>query len=270
MVVYIDVLIIVNFYITYLLLRASARLLHNQLKSVRLIIASVLGGISSIFAIFSFPILVQLPLRFLLVVVPVIVGFGFSGIKPLLMQVLTAFSISLLLCGAVMALREFTGNSFFAQVGGFIYLDVSVLTLILSTTAAYLLISVFRRILDSAEAKKSYRLTIEKSGKVVQLTAFSDSGNNLRDFFTGLPVIVCRLSSVGEIAPKGIVSAKIEPPEGVRLIPYTTIDGTGIIAAFRADKVIVDGKRVDALIGVGENAMKNEDFEAILNPKILI
>lgn len=270
MVIYIDVLIIVNFYITYFMLKSAARLLHCRLKSVQLIIASCLGGISSVVAVFSLPILVQLLFRCALIVIPVVVAFGFSGIKPLILEVFTSFSISLLLCGAVIALREFTGNSFFSQFGGFVYLDVSVLTLIFSTTAAYLLISVFRRILDRADVQKSYRLTIEKNGKSVQLTAFSDSGNNLRDFFTGLPVIVCRLSSVSEIAPEGITSAQSEPPVGVRLIPYTTIDGTGVIAAFRADEVIVDGKRVDALIGVGEKAMESEDFEAVLNPKILI
>ncbi len=270
MVIYIDVLIIVNLYITYFTLKASARLLHRRIKSARLVIASCLGGISSVAAVFSLPIFVQLLLRCALIVIPVVIAFGFSGLKPLLLHVFISFSISLLLCGVVITLREFTGNSFFAEVGGFVYLDVSVLTLIFSTTAAYLLISVFRRILDRTDVQKSYQLTIEKNGKSVQLTAFSDSGNNLRDFFTGLPVIVCRLSSVYELAPKGIASAESEPPVGVRLIPYTTIDGTGIIAAFRADEVTVDGKRVDVLIGVGKSAMKNEDFDAILNPKILI
>lgn len=270
MVVYIDVLVVVNFYITYLLLKSTAALLHTRLKTGRLIAASILGGISAVTAVFSLPIWLELPVRCALLVIPVLTAFGFSDARRLLLRTFTAYAISLLLCGTVTALRELTGNSFFAQIGGFVYLDVSVLTLIFSTTAAYLLISVFRRILDRTDVKKSYQLTIEKNGKSVQLTAFSDSGNNLRDFFTGLPVIVCRLSSVSELVPKDIEQFQGEPPSGVRLIPYTTIDGTGIIAAFRADEVTVDGKQVDALIGIGENAMKNEDFEAILNPKILI
>lgn len=270
MVVYIDVLVVVNFYITYLLLKATARLLHTRLKTSRTIIASIIGGISAVTAIFPIPNWLGIPVRCLLLVIPVLTAFGFSTIKRLLIRTFTAYAISLLLCGTVTALRELTGNSFFAQIGGFVYLDISVLTLIFSTTAAYLLISVFRRVLDRTDVQKSYQLTIKKNGKAVQLTAFSDSGNNLRDFFTGLPVIVCRFSSVQNLAPEGIELFQNEPPIGVRLIPYTTIDGTGIISAFRVDEVTVDGKRVEALIGIGENAIKNEDFEAILNPKILI
>lgn len=270
MTIYIDVLIIVNFYITYFVLRAAAKLLHTQLKTRRLIAAAVIGGITSAAAVFTLPFWSAIPLRCALTVMSVIVAFGFSGIKPMLLQSFVSFAVSLLLCGAVIAFRELTGNSFFAEVGGFVYLDVSVLTLIFSTTAAYLLISLFRRILDKPVSDGSVLLEIKNNGKTVRLTAFQDSGNTLRDFFTGLPVIVCRLSSVSGLAPPGIEQAQNDPPPGVRLIPYSTIDGTGIIAAFRADEVTVDGKDVDALIGVSDRAMKNEDFEAVLNPKILI
>ena len=55
MTVYIDVLIVVNFYITYFVLRASAGLLHTRLKMGRLIAAAVIGGISSAAAVFAFP-----------------------------------------------------------------------------------------------------------------------------------------------------------------------------------------------------------------------
>lgn len=270
MIVYIDVLIIVNLYITYFLLKATARMLRTRLKTGRLIAGAVIGGVSAAAAVLPLPVWAQIPVRCVLLAVPVLAAFGFSDIKRLLLRVFTAYAVSLILCGAVIALREFTGNAFFAQVGGFIYLDISVLTLIFATTAAYLTLSVFRRILDRTDVQKSYLLIIKRNGKTVQLTAFSDSGNNLHDFFTGLPVIVCRLSSVSELAPEGIERSQSEPPAGIRLIPYSTISSTGVIAAFRADEITVDGKRIDALIGVGENAMKNEDFDAVLNPRILI
>ena len=270
MTVYIDVLIVVNFYITYFVLRASAGLLHTRLKMGRLIAAAVIGGISSAAAVFAFPFWAAIPLRCALTVLPVITAFGFSGIKPLLLQSFVSFAVSLLLCGVVIGLRELTGNSFFAEVGGFVYLNVSVLTLIISTTAAYLLLSLFRRILDKPCSDGSVPLEIKNNGKTVRLNAFLDSVNTLRDFFTGLPVIVCRLSSVSGLAPPGIERAQSDPPAGVRLIPYSTIDGSGIIAAFRADEVTVGGKDVDVLIGVSDTAMKNEEFEAVFNPKILI
>ena len=50
--------------------------------------------------------------------------------------------------------------------------------------------------------------------------------------------------------------------------------GSGIITAFRPDSVTVNRggeiKKIDALIGTGGDLSEKEDFDAILNPKILI
>ena len=51
MVIYLDVLMAVNFLITYFSLKAAARLLHAGYSTRRLIAASVFGGISSLSAV---------------------------------------------------------------------------------------------------------------------------------------------------------------------------------------------------------------------------
>ncbi|MGN0617766.1 MAG: sigma-E processing peptidase SpoIIGA, partial [Ruminiclostridium sp.] len=53
MTIYLDVLIIVNIYITYFILKAAARLLHIKYRFFRLAAGSVFGGFSSLAAVLS-------------------------------------------------------------------------------------------------------------------------------------------------------------------------------------------------------------------------
>ncbi len=274
MVIYLDVLIVVNVYLTYFILKASARLLRVRLPTGRLIAASVFGGISSITAAFGLSFWYSLLLKAGLTLLLTLAAFGFSEIRSFLPRFFTVLSVGMLVCGAAVLLREWTGSSFLTAAGGYVYLDVSILTLVGATTAAYLLISLLRRILDRPSSDARFTLKIRNNGKTVVLTAFPDSGNMLRDFLTGLPVIVCRAQSVLPVAPKGIEAAETNPPPGVRLIPYATIDSGGCIAAFRAEQITVTGenqqkKNIDALIGVGANGLDG-DFDAVINPKLLV
>lgn len=275
MVIYLDVLIVVNVYITYFTLRASARLLRARLKTRRLILASVFGGISSATAAFSLSFLGALLLKAGLTLLLTLTAFGFSGVRRFLSRFFVVLSVGMLICGTAVLLREWTGSAVFTEAGGYVYLNVSILTLVGATTGAYLLIVLFRRFLDRPAADARLHLKIKNNGKTVVITAFPDSGNNLRDFLTGLPVIVCRAGAVLSVAPEGIEAAKTAPPAGVRLIPYTTVSGGGCIAAFRAEEITVTDemlrdKAVEALIGIGEREFGEGEFDAVMNPKLLL
>ncbi len=275
MVIYLDVLIVVNVYITYFVLRASARLLRVRLRAGRLIPASVFGGISSVTAALPLPFFGALLLKAGLTLLLTLIAFGFSEGKRFLLRFFTVLAVGMLICGAAVLIRERTGIGFLTASGGYVYFDVSIPILVGATTASYFAVTLFRRILDRPSADARLSLKIKNNGKTVVLTAYPDSGNHLRDFLTGLPVILCRASSVEPIAPEGIASAKTAPPAGVRLIPYSTVGNAGCIAAFRAERITVtDGsfpdKEIEALIGVGEREFGGDDFDAVMNPKLLI
>ncbi len=272
--IYLDVLIVVNVYITYFVLKASARLMRFRLATGRLIAASVLGGVSSVTAALGLSFFWAFLLKAGLTLLLTLTAFGFSGVKAFLLRFFTVLAVSMLACGAAVLLREWTDSGILTAAGGYVYLNVSIITLVGASTAAYLLAALLRRILDRPSADARLELKVQNNGKTVVLTAFPDSGNTLCDFLTGLPVIVCSERSVLPVAPEGIQTAQTSPPAGVRLIPYTTIDGGGCIAAFRAEKVTVAGescpkKAVEALIGVGAEGF-NGDFDAVINPKLLL
>lgn len=274
MIIYVDVLIVINTYITYFTLKATAKLLHLGYSTKRLIGASVLGGASAVTAVLSLNFPLAVLIRFALTTLITVTAFGFSGMKPLVLRSAVNIVSASLVCGAAIFLREVTGNSFFNAAGGYAYLDISIITLIFSTTAVYILITLFRRISDKPSQGELITVKIRHNNKTAVIAAYPDSGNNLRDFLTGMPVIICRKDKIEGIIPTDYKDGEAIPC-GTRLIPFSSVGGSGFITAFRPDYVSVKRengceKAVDVLIGTGGMGLENEEFDAILNPKILI
>ena len=273
MTIYIDVLIVINTYITYFTLKAAAALLHAGYKISRIIAASIFGGITAVSALIPLNLWEGLLLRLLLTAAVCFIAFSYSGIKRLLLTSAVTTAIAAFICGIVFLIREFAGNSFCIPIRGYVYIDISIITLIFSTTAVYIIISLFRRFLDKPTESSILTIEVRHGNCTVNLKAYADSGNNLRDFLTGLPVIVCQAEKIKRIMPES--PSKEEIAKGVRLIPFSSVGGSGIITAFRPDLIIfyTNGgakKEVNALIGTGEMSFNEKDFDAIFNPKILI
>lgn len=270
MVIYLDVLIAVNFIITYFSLKAASKLLHAGYSTKRLIAASAFGGLSSLSAVIPLDFIGSFFLKIILTFAMVFIAFGFVNISSFVFRTLITAVIAALVCGVTILLRELTGSSFFGAAGGYPYLDISVFLLIISTTVVYALIAVYRRICDKPQKEEMIKLIIEKNGISAEITAYPDSGNNLRDFLTGLPVIVCRKDSLKNIIPDFRNNSR-----GLRLIPFSSVGANGIITAFRADRITAvygngNKTQIDALIGTYDGSLENESFEAVINPKIII
>lgn len=270
MVIYLDVLVVINFCITYFSLKATAKLLHAGYRTGRLIAAAVMGGFSSLTALLTLDFFPSFLLKLALTAVITLTAFGYGGFSAFALRTVITAVAGALVCGVTVMLKELTGNSFFGTAGSYPYLDISVLHLVISTTAVYIIISLYRRINDKPHSGEMIKLTIEKGGNTAELLAYPDSGNNLRDFLTGLPVIVCRRDKIS-----GIIPDFSHNPKGVRIIPFSSAGGSGFITAFRADSITVyrengQERQIDALVGTKENMFENESFDAVINPKIIV
>ena len=102
-------------------------------------------------------------------------------------------------------------------------------------------------------------LTIDTGARQVRCFALADSGNRLREPFSGAPVIVARRSLFPDT-------------ETPRVIPYQTVGGEGMLTAFRPHRVTVhSGKRRgtvgEVYVALSEH-IQNEDYQAVVDPKI--
>ena len=274
--IYVDVLIVLNIYVNFFLIRATARLTHTPVKTSRCIAASVIGSTFSL-TIFLPRMNFLIPLAIKLAAAAVITAaaFGIKDKSRTLRLVFYFYLVNFLFGGVIMLFYLTFRPGFMALGNTYFYIDFSLLSLIVFTAIAYFAVTLFRRFLDrGCSAGKKYSVVIRHGKKTVSIEALADTGNSLVDMFSGKPVIICRREDLCGIAdfPSDFTAENAEfyRKNSVRLIPYSTIGNTGMIAVFSPDEVVIcdretgKSRRVDAMIGINP-----KDVPAIFNPKLL-
>ncbi len=276
MTVYIDVLIIMNVYISYFTLRAASRLLHEALPFRRLALASVLGGFASLAALIGTDTVPALAVRLLLTTLITLAAFGYGSVKLLALRSFVCFAVTMLICGAAVLIHELTGSSLIFPANGFVYVNVSALVLVISSAVIYGVLALLRRVFDTPVTDVMLTLRVTNFGSTAELTAIADTGSHLRDFLTGLPVIVCKRSSLARVTPPNVTAyldGDASDVSGIRLIPAVTVSGSSVMAAFRPAEIRVDTpdgtKLLTALIAPSDSIPCTESFDAVIPAKLL-
>lgn len=276
MYIYADILIITNIYSNFFLLKAVSKLTHNTVKNGKCVLSAVVGSFFSLVILLpELNTVALLMIRILSAAAMVIVAFSGRTLRELYKIGLIFFFISFLFAGTEYAFSILDSTNNIVFHNSVLYVNISILTLVISTAAAYAALSFFRRIIDkSNEFDNDYSVIIINGEKQITLKAVCDSCNNLVDSFTGKPVIICSKRSVENLfKEKELVSAatsgKISSGKW-RLIPFSTIDSSGLIPSFRPTGIYIKNnengkiKYTDGYIGIVDREL---EF-AILNPKI--
>lgn len=277
--IYIDVLIVLNIYITYFLLLATSKISHTPLRTARCIAASVTGGLFSLMILIpDVNRFLNFFLKFAVSCVIISVAFGISmGIRNTFRLVVWFYGINFVFAGIILSLRFAFSLSFVKFSNSYFYMDFSVFTLVIFTAVSYGAICLVKYLSDrSLAADGIYRVIIRYNSKTVSIEGVADTGNSLVDFLSGKPVIVCgsnELEKIVEIPePAGIMEYEnySEILRNFRIIPYSTIGENGIIPVFSPDEILIKEEKTkkirqaDALIGIS-----NKKVKAVFNPKIL-
>lgn len=272
--IYIDVLIVLNIYVNFFLLKATARLTHTPLKTARCIFASAAGSLFSLTIFLPLKgFILPLVLKLAAAVVIVLLTFGISTVRQTVKNVFYFYLVNFLFGGIIMLFFVTFRPKFMAVGNTYFYVDFSLLSLIVFTAVSYFAVTLFRRFTDKA-IKGKYKIIIRLGKKAVSEDAVADTGNSLVDMFSGKPVIICRFSVISEItgideepSPENMEKFTVK---GIRLIPYSTIGENGLIPVFSPDEIIIRdeengvSKKVDAMVGIN-----SKDVPAIFNPNLL-
>ena len=279
-IIYIDVLLLLNFYITYFLIVGTCCLLHRRITAAKRILGSLIGTVSSLMIFLpALPLIVNIASRIIISLLITLASLGFGNAKEFIKNSALFFTINCVYAGIMLALWLFCAPMGMMYNNGVSYLDIPFWAVILSTTVSYAILRIIRRVLDSKSyLDKTYQIDIVTAYGKATLTALPDSGNKLIDFLTGLPVIFCDISKCADICPREILkyiddmSTECVPMHGIRLIPCSTISGDTLAVCFKPDKLTInDGqnkKEINALIGFTKKSI-NGDFGAIFNPNLL-
>ncbi len=260
-VIYLDTVLFYNVLADDLLLLAAGRLTGSPLRRGRIFLAAVIGGVYAAAA--AVPALSLLQAWWLkLLTAALMVGVAF-GRKPLfLRRYLLFLLVSAAFAGVEIALFGFAGSA--DGVSPF-----SVLLFLGSFAFCWLLLGVVFRGSAAPLAKGELTaLAVTRGGRQISLTALRDSGCSLSDPLRGSPVAVVERSALAELfSPEERQALKRQESTAalpLTFLPFQSVGGSGVLAAFRADRVTVNGKTYgDALVAIHPGSLGGETFRAL-------
>ena len=282
--IYLDVLFLLNLFVTYLLLMATARLLYAAYRKWRVLCGALLGGAYSLLILFDLHP-AELCINKLLMGASLVFAVFWKRRQWLYFGkiALCFVVVNFLFAGFMTALWLFAAPSGMQFSNGVVYFDISALTLAVSTAAAYLVITLFTAVWNRRTRKSELiDVTLSWEGRQALIRCFTDTGNQLCDIFTGLPVIVCEYASVAPLLPEKLRPFFCSPasfpfeklegsayPKKLKVIPIRAASGEGSLPAFQPDDVQIGEKHVRAVIAVTGRSLSDGSFQGILNHALL-
>ena len=231
MVIYIDILFALNWWIDFLLLLGVRRATGGSGQSWRLAVGALVGAVSCL-VLFLPPlsVWVSLLIRLAAAVLMVAVAFG-CRTRGWIRRVVVLFALSAGLAGICGALYFFVAPAGFYVFNGVVYYSVPSLLLVALTVVCYGLLWLFEQVLRRrAPREYLFRVGLTYADRCVTFSCLYDSGNHLIEPFSGKGVLVVE-RQVAEALLTAIPSVA-DLPTGWRLIPYNTLGGDGLLPAF--------------------------------------
>lgn len=298
--IYLDVLLLENIVINYIILAVTARFSKNRTSSLRLLLGAIIGASYVILVVLPemkifTTILAKILLSFLIIAVAFNIDKITSFVKTLILFYLTSF----IFAGACFALFFLDSNASIVKNG----VIVSPFSLMKTKwTLPFFGIAfagIASRVLYEKiknrhlKEKMLVQLMIYFDKKVIRLYALVDTGNALHDPLTNMPVVVVEFGALKTILPDEIRSIFEQSGENdlngisvaisksswftrFRMIPFTSLGKeNGMLIGFKPDYIEIENddekKDVsDVVIGIYNSSLsKNEKYRALLSPELI-
>ena len=275
MVVYADILILVNTIVDYFILRTAQHFLHYTIKVWRIIVASLIGGISSLYIFLpESSVAFELLYKSLVCCVLSVILCGVKNLKKTLFCATLIFIVTCGYMGIIIALWFIFKPNGLLINNSIVYFDISPIILIVFTAVFYLVFSVFNYIFKT-DSKLSERcnLKIFAMENCVELTAIVDSGNSIEDYLSNSEIIITDEKQIGAVFGDNYQKNE-QLKSRFRKIPCGTVTGKDLLDAYRCDYAIVQSKnkkvRLEKPILAISHINFNDDYSAIVNPRIFL
>ena len=241
---YIDLFFIFNVIMDYIIIMSTSILLKRRTSYIRMILSSLIGGISSLVLFTS---LNKIVIEIVSIVIMVLISFGYKGIRYLINNILYMYILSTLLGGIIYLFNIKVSNSMFLTYLIIIVIIIEIMLLYIKENKK------MRSIYNNYYKVDIYFKDREK----LSLIGFVDTGNNLYDPYKKRPVI--------------IVPNKYIKEDKYILVPYHTINGNGLLKCIKPDIIFIDGigYKGNVLIGFSDSFNFGDGVDVILHKDIM-
>lgn len=289
---YLDLVIFLNTAVNFFLLWLTGLIARQKSDFKRLMLGALLGAVFILFFLFSSGVFWIWLGKVLLPPLMILVSFQPRLLRQGILLFIIFYFYSLALGGLVLACSfwgqnplHFSGGIYHLSPPSLFYLFLSALILYLLTHfLGPLLLEKLNFHLPAVDLK----LELSFYGKNKTLSAFLDTGNMLKEPFSGFPVAVAAYPAVKELLPSEICGffqsdkkmdwsllekalSSIDNAARFSLIPYDTLYGNGFLLGFKPEKVKLWQKGREAtLIKKIIVAIQQEDFFSGAGHEVLL
>lgn len=259
MVIYIDILIVVNAVMNYAVLMTADKLLKRNIRLYRLILGAFTGALFSltIFIKADNPLITVL-IKSLSSAVISLIAFGFHNRREFLKALIMTAAVSVIYSGGLILFYQLFKPPDMLIINDVPYFEINPLLLVLLTAIIYFILLLLRKLFSERIKCTVVPLSFKVNDKEYSCIGKIDTGCNLTEPFSDSPVI---------IADERVFRTDSSEPR--RVIPYTTVGGSSYLFAVRADRVTVDGQAINKSIYIASAEIKNSQYEAVINSDII-
>jgi len=285
--VYGDLFFLINFSMDFLCLFLVAKLLSRPLSPFRFTLASALGGVYSVAALFLPDGPMGMLLDLLCGIAICLIAFAARGDSWRTLPILTAayFLSSILLGGMMTAIFSLLNRlsppladlEESADIPLWVLIPVGVLSVLAALFGG--------RFLRRRAQIRTLRLEVWLGRRHVTCLAFCDSGNLLSDPLDGRRVLLLDKSLLPLLLPANIDAHLFReeahpddiPPSlrsRIRVIPLQSANAESILLALKPDTILIksekEAHKVDALVGFAELGGAPHDCKALVPPELVV
>ncbi len=243
MIIYADILVVLNVLTDYLLLRCCGAVRHLPVRRGRLLAGALLGGVFSLQMLLPVQGIMATVLAVGNAAAVCLTAFGFGSIRQFLRNGLCFMGLAFAYSAGMYALWFFLRPNGMYWHGGYVYFDISPLHFVVLTLLTDGLLTMVRKWLQNRERKEGRILRIQMTheGKSVCGRGLADSGNLLREPISGCPVIIADENLLVRIRPQLAHPECLTGAEavcaGFRMVQFHTMNGGGCMSACRVEEI---------------------------------
>jgi len=242
--IYIDLFFLFNTIMDIIIITSVSILLKRNTTYKRILISSLLGGISSLILFTSIN---RLLLELITIILMITIAFKYKNIRYFLTNILYTYILSILLGGLIYLFNSKVTLNIYLNYLVIIILSIEVMTLYIK---------------ESKKIKNTYNNYYKvdiyfKDKEKISLIGFLDTGNNLYDPYKKRPII--------------LVDKKYQKEDKFILVPYHTINGEGLLKCIKPEKVYIEkiGYKTNLLVAFSSSPSTINGVEVLLHKDLM-
>ncbi len=257
--IYVDLLFLINIFFDFILLLTVSIILKRHIKIYRIILGSLVGGVSIFFLFLDINTIILFILKIFIAIFMILVTFKYKDIKYFIKNISYLYLVSIILGGALYLFNiefSYKNNGLIFYNNG-MSINIIIL-LIISPIILYLYIKEMKEYKNNYDKYYKIKITFNNN-KAIELNAFLDTGNNLIDPYKKRPIILVEYN----IIKKYIINEKY------LIVPFNTIKEKSLLECIKVKNIIINNKEYkNILIGLIKEKIYIDGIECILNNNI--